>query len=69
MNIYEDLETACKNAGTNMTKLCRAAGVHRSIPTRWKYKTPKTVVLYLKLMAALPVAPLKTEGDEVICSN
>lgn len=68
-NIFEQLEKQCKEAGTNLTKVCRAAGVSRTVPVRWKVKEPKTIRIYRALLAAIPqpVNRVETKGDEVVC--
>lgn len=69
-NIFSSLETACRESGTNLTKMCRAAGVNRSTVQRWKEKEPNTIRLYRKLLAEIqksnePKVP--TTGDEAVC--
>lgn len=66
-NIYAELESAAKAKGTNLTKICRAANVARSVPARWKDNEPKTITLYRKLKKAIDdiKEPLKTVGEEV----
>lgn len=65
-NIFKELEDACKAAGTNLTKVCRAAGVDRSTLTRWQKEEPKSIRIYRKMLAHIPaVEKLKTAGDEV----
>lgn len=43
------LETDANAAGTNLTEICREAGVSRATPDRWRKKPPKTVTLIAKL--------------------
>lgn len=66
-NVYTELEEACKLAGTNLTKVCRAAGVPRSTIERWKVN-PRTVVIYRKIMVEIERAKIakfnKFESDE-----
>lgn len=52
-NLSVSLETACVRAGTNMTEVCRIAGVHRSTVQRWQEKEPKTFVEIRKIMQAI----------------
>lgn len=44
-----DLERDAKAAGSNMTEVCREAGISRTTPDRWKTSPPKTVALVAKL--------------------
>ncbi len=53
MDIISELKTACKEAGTNLTELCREAGVDRSVVERWKNKPPKSFETLIRLNAAL----------------
>lgn len=41
-NILTSLKIACVNAGTNLTEVCRRAGVHRSVVDRWERELPKS---------------------------
>lgn len=43
------LEADAKAAGTNITAVCREAGVSRTTPDRWKEKTPATIATLKKL--------------------
>jgi len=66
-NIYTELEAAAKAKGTNLTQICRAAGVARSVPARWKDNEPKTITILRRLKKAIEdiKEPLKTVGDQV----
>lgn len=44
-----DLEQDVKAAGSNMTELCREAGISRTTPDRWRVKPPATIALVSKL--------------------
>lgn len=67
-NIYDEINAACKAAGTNLTKVCREANVDRSTLTRWKTEDPKSIRIYRRLLATISTVPkLKTSGDEVVC--
>lgn len=43
------LEIDAKAIGSNMTEVCREAGVSRTTPDRWKEKPPATVATLAKL--------------------
>lgn len=42
-NIVEQLKQECKDAGTNLSEVCRSQGVDRSILERWKLKEPRSL--------------------------
>ncbi len=42
-NIARSLEVECAKAGTNLTEVCKLAGIQRSTVQRWKEKEPKTI--------------------------
>jgi hypothetical protein len=41
----ELLEQDARYAGTNLTEVCREAGVSRATPDRWKKNPPRTIQL------------------------
>ncbi len=43
------LEADAKAAGSNLTEVCREAGVSRTTPDRWREKPPATIVTLKKL--------------------
>lgn len=43
------LEQDAKAAGSNMTEVCREAGISRTTPDRWKAKPPATVAIMANL--------------------
>lgn len=45
------LEKDASAAGTNLTEVCREAGVSRATPDRWRKKTPKTIALICRMEA------------------
>lgn len=53
------LEQDAIDAGTNLTQVCREAGVSRATPDRWRKAVPKTVEL-VTLMEAI----VKRHADE-----
>lgn len=52
-NPIKSLKTRCVQAGTNLSKVCEAAGVNQNIIVRWQKKKPKTFQILSKLDAAL----------------
>lgn len=40
--LFKDIQTKCFIWNTNLTAVCREAGIHRSVPERWKRAEPKT---------------------------
>lgn len=40
-----ELEARAKEAGSNMTDVCRKAGISRATPQRWQDNPPQTVML------------------------
>lgn len=55
-NIVTTLKAKAAAAGTNLTAICRAAGVPRQTVERWKNKEPKTIALLRKLEAEIEKA-------------
>ncbi|WP_333855246.1 hypothetical protein [Leclercia sp.] len=49
----EDIKQRAKAAGTNITQLCRTAGVSRTTPERWEKRTPKSISIIDLMLAAL----------------
>lgn len=43
------LEKDAVDAGSNLTEVCRKAGVSRATPDRWRKHTPKTVLLVTRM--------------------
>lgn len=50
----QEVESRAHEANLNMTEVCRRAGMHRSIFTRWKAGKGITYGNLEKLLAALP---------------
>lgn len=50
---YKHLRVRCAQVGTDLTKLCRMAGVNRSALDKWSEKEPKTLITLKRLQAAL----------------
>lgn len=51
--LFIDIKTKCASIGTNLTEVCQRAGVHRSVPERWKSREPKTRRVVEKIYAQL----------------
>ena len=43
MDLYERIEILCKEQGTNVTQMCKAAGVQRSVLSDYKSGRNKTI--------------------------
>jgi hypothetical protein len=63
-NIFIELEQACKDAGTNLTKVCRAANVPRSTPQRWKDSEPNTIRIYRALKNEIEKSRIEKQNPE-----
>jgi len=51
--LIRSLKIRCAAAGTNITEVCREAGVSRSTIERWKVKPPKSLQLLNAIEAKL----------------
>jgi hypothetical protein len=49
VNIVHSLKIKAASAGTNLTEVCRLAGVNRQTVELWKRKEPKTITTLRKL--------------------
>lgn len=49
----QDVEVRAKACGLTMTHLCRAKGIARATPDRWKKKPPKSIQLMDDLEAVV----------------
>lgn len=52
-SLFLDIKTKAAAIGSNLTELCAIAGVHRSVPERWKKSEPKTRRIVTKIYAAM----------------
>lgn len=52
-NIVQSLNMKAVSAGTNLSAVCRRAGVNRATLAKWKNKEPKTLTLLRKLEQAI----------------
>lgn len=55
-NIVKTLKVKAAAAGTNLTRICKNAGVPRQTVERWKNKEPKTITILRKLEAEIETA-------------
>ncbi|EIP9220998.1 hypothetical protein LT875_002444 [Salmonella enterica] len=61
----EMIKQRAKDAGTNITQLCKAAGVSRTTPERWEKRVPKSIgILDLMLAALLEAEKAKEEQEQ-----
>jgi len=60
MNIVQSLKTKAAAAGTNLTEVCRRAGVSRQTVEKWKDEEPKTLRILRQLEAQIDI--LKAEN-------
>lgn len=52
-DIVKELQVKCAQAGTNLSEVCRDAGVSRSTIERWKKKPPASITHLRKLEDAI----------------
>lgn len=50
---YNSLRVRCAELGTDLTKVCRKAGVNRSALDKWSRQEPKTLETLHRINAAL----------------
>ena len=62
-NIVTSLKIRCVKVGTNLSKVCEAAGVDRDTITRWEKEEPLSFKILRKLDGAL--AKLEANQKEV----
>lgn len=61
----ELIKQRAKQAGTNITQLCKAAGVSRTTPERWEKRVPKSIgILDLMLEALIEAEKAKEEQEQ-----
>ncbi|MBZ0059606.1 MULTISPECIES: hypothetical protein [unclassified Leclercia] len=61
----ESIKQRAKEAGTNITQLCRIAGVSRTTPERWEKRVPKSIgILDLMYQALKDIEVAKQAEDE-----
>lgn len=47
------LKVKCAQAGTNLTEVCRRAGIARSTVDRWERNVPKSFQIYHQLLQVI----------------
>lgn len=52
-NLYKELITKCAEVGSNLSEVCKDAGVTRMTVQAWKRKEPKTITILRKLEAEI----------------
>ncbi len=52
-DVFQSLQIKCVQAGTNLSDVCKEAGVHRSVVERWKADEPKTIQILRKMHEVL----------------
>lgn len=61
----EMIKQRAKEAGTNITQLCKQAGVSRTTPERWEKRVPKSIgIIDLMFDALLEVERAKEEQEK-----
>lgn len=55
MNIVQSLKIKAAAAGTNLTEVCRRAGVSRQTVEKWKDEEPKTLQILRRLEAQIEI--------------
>lgn len=60
----EAIKARAKKADTNITHLCRVAGVSRTTPERWEKRVPKSIAIIDQMMAALVEIERAIEAQE-----
>lgn len=58
---YNILRNRCKAAGISLTRLCKEAGVNRSVLEDWKRREPKT----LRILQAFEVVLSRIESNHI----
>lgn len=60
----KQLNERAQAAGTNITELCRIAGVSRTTPERWNKRVPKSITIFdLVFEALLGIEAVKKEEE------
>ncbi|WP_288821303.1 hypothetical protein [uncultured Leclercia sp.] len=61
------IKQRAKAAGTNITQLCRNAGVSRTTPERWEKRVPKSIgIIDLMFQALLEIEEAKKAEDQAL---
>lgn len=63
------LNERAKSAGTNITELCRLAGVSRTTPERWTKRVPQSISIFDSIFLALVNIEKTREQEEEAFNN
>lgn len=61
----DELQADAKAAGMNLTTVCKAAGVARATPDRWRQNPPKTIRVLAKMQDTVASRAAEREPDAV----
>lgn len=62
-NLLTSLKVKCVEADTNLTEVCRRAGIARSTVDRWERKLPKSFELLQKLNDTVDRIKIEKQSD------
>ncbi|EAW2493106.1 hypothetical protein AXL65_02445 [Salmonella enterica subsp. enterica] len=65
----EMIKQRAKEAGTNITQLCRIAGVSRTTPERWEKRVPKSIGILDLMYQALKDIETEKQAEEEAFQN
>lgn len=65
-NVVQTLKAQCAAIGTNLTEVCREAGVPRQTPERWKVKEPMTIKILRKIEATISKKAIEFKAKQGI---
>jgi transcriptional regulator with XRE-family HTH domain len=60
----EMIKRRAKQAGTNLTQLCKTTGISRTTPERWEQRVPKSIKILDQMLEALLDAERAKEEQE-----
>ena len=63
------LKERARQAGTNITQLCRIAGVSRTTPERWEKRVPKSICIFDLMFEALRGIEQELEAEQDAFKN
>lgn len=65
----KQLSERAKAAGTNVSELCRIAGISRTTPERWNKRVPKSITIFDSVFQALLDLEKAKEEEEEAFKN
>lgn len=65
----KQLSERAKAAGTNVSELCRIAGISRTTPERWNKRVPKSITIFDSIFQALLDLERAKEEEEKAFKN